>query len=234
MVNQTSCCKTPVLSFDVRGGDGLELFAVLFRVLTQSATRSQRSYLLRATCLVVAWAGRVLTQANNSFNYFSFLCWTGFTGEHCEHNIDDCPGHSCQNGGVCVDGVNTYNCQCPPHYTGDSLQPKSKRLQRFLLDLCSHWLRSQVSTALRTWTSVSWCQTHVRTEEPATIRTAVTTACVSTGGRATTAARTSTTVPAQLVTTALPVTIAWLLSSASVPTGGQVHPTRDRCSIIVI
>uniref|UniRef100_A0A3Q0S986 Notch receptor 1a n=1 Tax=Amphilophus citrinellus TaxID=61819 RepID=A0A3Q0S986_AMPCI len=43
---------------------------------------------------------------------------TGFTGHHCEHNIDDCPGHNCQNGGVCVDGVNTYNCRCPPHYTG--------------------------------------------------------------------------------------------------------------------
>uniref|UniRef100_A0A8C7XU15 Neurogenic locus notch homolog protein 1 n=1 Tax=Oryzias sinensis TaxID=183150 RepID=A0A8C7XU15_9TELE len=41
-----------------------------------------------------------------------------FMGQHCEHNIDDCPGHNCQNGGVCADGVNTYNCQCPPHYTG--------------------------------------------------------------------------------------------------------------------
>lgn len=44
----------------------------------------------------------------------------GFMGQHCEHNIDDCPGHNCQNGGVCADGVNTYNCQCPPHYTGDN------------------------------------------------------------------------------------------------------------------
>lgn len=62
----------------------------------------------------------------------------------------------------------------------------------------------------------------------------VTTASVSTGGRATTAVRTLTTVPAQRVTTALPVTIVWLLSSASVLTGAQVHPTHDRKSTIVI
>lgn len=43
---------------------------------------------------------------------------TGFTGHSCEENIDDCPGHGCQNGGTCVDGVNTYNCRCPPEWTG--------------------------------------------------------------------------------------------------------------------
>uniref|UniRef100_A0A672GRE9 Neurogenic locus notch homolog protein 1 n=1 Tax=Salarias fasciatus TaxID=181472 RepID=A0A672GRE9_SALFA len=41
-----------------------------------------------------------------------------FTGKNCNHNIDDCPGHECQNGGTCVDGVNTYNCQCKPEFTG--------------------------------------------------------------------------------------------------------------------
>uniref|UniRef100_A0A671QZJ3 Neurogenic locus notch homolog protein 3-like n=1 Tax=Sinocyclocheilus anshuiensis TaxID=1608454 RepID=A0A671QZJ3_9TELE len=33
-------------------------------------------------------------------------------------NVDDCPGHKCMNGGICVDGVNTYNCQCLPEWTG--------------------------------------------------------------------------------------------------------------------
>lgn len=42
----------------------------------------------------------------------------GFTGQNCEENVDDCPGHGCQNGGTCVDGVNTYNCRCPPEWTG--------------------------------------------------------------------------------------------------------------------
>lgn len=43
---------------------------------------------------------------------------TGFTGQSCEQNVDDCPAHSCKNGGACVDGVNTYNCRCPPEWTG--------------------------------------------------------------------------------------------------------------------
>ncbi|XP_009320420.1 PREDICTED: LOW QUALITY PROTEIN: neurogenic locus notch homolog protein 1 [Pygoscelis adeliae] len=41
-----------------------------------------------------------------------------FTGQNCEENINDCPGNNCKNGGTCVDGVNTYNCQCPPEWTG--------------------------------------------------------------------------------------------------------------------
>lgn len=45
-------------------------------------------------------------------------CLPGFTGQNCEENIDDCPGNRCQNGGTCVDGVNTYNCRCPPEWTG--------------------------------------------------------------------------------------------------------------------
>uniref|UniRef100_A0A3B3ZAP4 Uncharacterized protein n=1 Tax=Periophthalmus magnuspinnatus TaxID=409849 RepID=A0A3B3ZAP4_9GOBI len=42
---------------------------------------------------------------------------TPFNGTNCENNIDDCPGHQCANGGTCMDGVNTYNCQCPPEWT---------------------------------------------------------------------------------------------------------------------
>lgn len=46
---------------------------------------------------------------------------SGFEGHNCENNVDDCPGHKCMNGGICVDGVNTYNCQCPPEWTGKAL-----------------------------------------------------------------------------------------------------------------
>lgn len=57
----------------------------------------------------------------------------GFTGQNCEENVDDCPGNSCQNGGTCVDGVNTYNCRCPPEWTGTSLgwgQPRGDATPR--------------------------------------------------------------------------------------------------------
>lgn len=49
-------------------------------------------------------------------NLFSSV--PGFNGTNCENNIDDCPGHQCANGGTCIDGVNTYNCQCRPEWTG--------------------------------------------------------------------------------------------------------------------
>lgn len=42
----------------------------------------------------------------------------GFEGLNCELNIDDCAGHLCQNGGKCIDKVNTYSCDCPPEWTG--------------------------------------------------------------------------------------------------------------------
>jgi len=43
---------------------------------------------------------------------------SGFRGDHCEENIDDCPGNLCQNGATCVDRVNEYSCLCPPAFTG--------------------------------------------------------------------------------------------------------------------
>lgn len=55
------------------------------------------------------------------------------------------------------------------------------------------------------------------------IPTAATTVSASMGGRVTTAARTSTTVPARLVTTVQPVMTAWPLSSASVLMGARVR-----------
>ena len=32
--------------------------------------------------------------------------------------IDDCGNHTCANGGLCVDGVNSYTCNCSAGYTG--------------------------------------------------------------------------------------------------------------------
>lgn len=56
----------------------------------------------------------------DNLSFSLVLLVLGFEGITCERNIDDCPNHKCQNGGVCVDGVNTYNCRCPPQWTGMS------------------------------------------------------------------------------------------------------------------
>ena len=42
-------------------------------------------------------------------------------------DIDDCDPSPCQNGGKCVDGINSYFCQCPKRYVGVNCE-ESKRL----------------------------------------------------------------------------------------------------------
>lgn len=45
-------------------------------------------------------------------------CQAGFSGRHCDDNVDDCAHSPCANGGTCRDGVNEHFCTCPPGYTG--------------------------------------------------------------------------------------------------------------------
>lgn len=50
---------------------------------------------------------------------FIYFWHAGFKGVNCETNIEDCLGNLCQNGGTCIDGINSYTCQCPPTFTGE-------------------------------------------------------------------------------------------------------------------
>ncbi|KAG5879729.1 hypothetical protein JTB14_033331 [Gonioctena quinquepunctata] len=50
-------------------------------------------------------------------------CQRGFEGTFCEINVDECisptGGSPCQNGGVCIDGISRYDCNCTnTGYTG--------------------------------------------------------------------------------------------------------------------
>ena len=33
-------------------------------------------------------------------------------------DMNDCANHTCANGASCVDGVNSYSCNCPVGFTG--------------------------------------------------------------------------------------------------------------------
>nr|XP_033468371.1 protein delta homolog 2 [Epinephelus lanceolatus] len=45
-------------------------------------------------------------------------CLVGFTGLHCETDVDDCLMKPCANGATCLDGVNRFSCICPDGFTG--------------------------------------------------------------------------------------------------------------------
>ena len=57
----------------------------------------------------------------NCYNIlYSFRCHcvAGFTGTHCELNINECQSNPCKNQATCVDELNSYNCKCQPGFSG--------------------------------------------------------------------------------------------------------------------
>ena len=52
-------------------------------------------------------------------------CSLGFTGTHCEDNINDCIEVTCSGRGECMDGVESFSCACYPGYTGENCEFES-------------------------------------------------------------------------------------------------------------
>ncbi|XP_051896624.1 aggrecan core protein-like [Pristis pectinata] len=50
---------------------------------------------------------------------FVCKCPSGWTGEHCEIDVDECHSSPCQNGATCIDGIDSFKCLCLPSYGGD-------------------------------------------------------------------------------------------------------------------
>ncbi|XP_062854371.1 protein crumbs homolog 2b [Trichomycterus rosablanca] len=69
----------------------------------------------------------VLAQLDAAFVYqhaagYLCQCLSGFTGENCSVNIDECESMPCQNGGSCEDLINAYKCLCPLGFTGTTCE----------------------------------------------------------------------------------------------------------------
>ena len=37
-------------------------------------------------------------------------------------DIDECASSPCQNGGTCIDGINSHTCNCVPGHAGDNCE----------------------------------------------------------------------------------------------------------------
>ncbi|KAM8853080.1 versican core protein isoform 2-T2 [Synchiropus picturatus] len=46
------------------------------------------------------------------------LCAPGYSGSHCETDVDECQANPCLNGGTCLDQVGSFICVCLPSYSG--------------------------------------------------------------------------------------------------------------------
>ena len=56
---------------------------------------------------------------------YSCSCSSGWEGQNCEINHDDCDVFSCLNEGRCIDGDNKFSCECASGFAGPTCELKS-------------------------------------------------------------------------------------------------------------
>lgn len=65
----------------------------------------------------------------DKINGYSCSCRPGFTGSHCQYEVNECDSQPCLNGGVCQDAIESFRCSCPRGYTGNRCQVLARAFQ---------------------------------------------------------------------------------------------------------
>ncbi|KAL5015119.1 hypothetical protein ScPMuIL_009389 [Solemya velum] len=55
-----------------------------------------------------------LRRAESFDQYYNCSCPPGYVGQYCETDFDECSSSPCDPIYICIDGVNSYICECPP------------------------------------------------------------------------------------------------------------------------
>ncbi|XP_059827436.1 cubilin [Hypanus sabinus] len=100
------------------------------------------------------------------FSSYICICHPGWTGTHCNQNIDECASNPCKNGGNCTDGINSYSCTCTQDWTGPECQlPQGKMIKVIVKDFFAYVKLSVVDQTLQIASFTSFlflvCSSHL-------------------------------------------------------------------------
>lgn len=75
-------------------------------------------------CLPNGYCNSNLGDGNGDDEQYICQCKPGYVGKNCEENVNDCLNARCENGGLCIDGINSYECECKWPYIGRYCETK--------------------------------------------------------------------------------------------------------------
>ncbi|XP_039215010.1 lactadherin isoform X2 [Crotalus tigris] len=69
---------------------------------------------------------RLLPNRGDAFNEYLCICHPGYSGKHCQYNVNECLSQPCKNGGTCLNLKGHFDCKCPSPYVGKTCQMRCK------------------------------------------------------------------------------------------------------------